>query len=105
MQSAPAYIKRFNTELLVWPFAMIALYLMDPHGSGPSLCPLKWLGFPWCPGCGLGHSIHYLLHGDWAASWKSHPLGLFALGVLAYRTFDLGKQQIRIFYHLKDNPT
>jgi hypothetical protein len=78
---------------------------MDPHGSGPSLCPLKWMGFSWCPGCGLGHSIHYLLHGDLAASWKSHPLGIFALGTLAYRTFGLGKQQIQIFYHQKNNPT
>jgi len=53
----------------------------------------------------LGHAIDYLLHGNLATSWKSHPLGIFALAVLAYRTFDLGKQQIQIFYHLKNNPT
>lgn len=105
MQSAASYIKHLNIELLVWPLALGALYLMDPHGSGPSLCPLKWLGLSWCPGCGLGHAIHYLLHGEWAASWHSHPLGTFALGVLIWRTVDLAKQQIQIFYHLKKNPT
>lgn len=105
MHSAAPYIKHFNIELLVWPLALGALYLMDPHGGGPSLCPLKWLDLRWCPGCGLGHAIHYLLHGNWNASWKSHPLGLFALGVLAYRTFNLLRQQIQTFYHLKKNPT
>lgn len=105
MRSTAAYIKHINIELLVWPLGLTALYLMDPHGGGPGLCPLKWLGISWCPGCGLGHAIHYLLHGNWRASWRSHPLGFFAFGVLIFRSLQLGRQQIQIFYHLKKDPT
>ncbi|KAA2245828.1 DUF2752 domain-containing protein [Chitinophaga agrisoli] len=97
-------IKNLHIELLVWPLALTALYFMNPHGSGPSLCPLKWLGVPWCPGCGLGHAIHYLLHGNWRASWNSHPMGAFALIVLLYRTFDLARQAFRNSSYLKNNP-
>ncbi|GAA0530581.1 hypothetical protein GCM10009415_10010 [Chitinophaga japonensis] len=84
--------------MLIWPLGLLALYFMDPAGNGPSLCPLKWMGISWCPGCGLGHAIHYLLHGQWAASWQAHPLGAFALGVLLYRILQLARQQIQLFH-------
>lgn len=55
---------------------------------------MKWLGAPCCPGCGLGHSISYMLHGNWQAAFKSHPLGPFAIIILLYRTFQLGRLYI-----------
>lgn len=32
-------------------------------------------GLP-CPGCGMTHAWRALLHGDWLASWRFHPLGI-----------------------------
>lgn len=75
---------------------------MDPAGSGQSFCLLKRMDITWCPGCGLGHSINYLLHGQWRASLESHPLGAFATAVLVYRIWQLGRQQLQTFSELKN---
>jgi hypothetical protein len=97
------YMKRAPVELLVWLFGLTALYFMDP--GGPSLCLLKRAGIPWCPGCGLGHSIHHLLHGHWEASFRSHPLGFFAVAVLGSRIINLGKQRLQAFHQHKKTYT
>ncbi|MFD1628902.1 DUF2752 domain-containing protein [Pseudopedobacter beijingensis] len=57
-----------------------------------SLCPIHQLGFSFCPGCGLGRSIHYLMHGQWSLSWKMHPLGFFAFFVIISRICTLTKK-------------
>jgi len=73
-----------------WLCAIAVLAVITP-GSEPhySLCLFKLAGIHFCPGCGLGHSISYLLHGDIKASFLSHPLGLFALIIIAGRTYKL----------------
>ncbi|PWV53973.1 uncharacterized protein DUF2752 [Chitinophaga sp. S165] len=97
-----AYIQRINIELIMWPAALLLLFFMDPgQHNGESFCLLKRLEIPWCPGCGLGHSINFLLHGEWSASLKSHPLGPFAVIILTYRTFQLAKLQWQSFAELK----
>jgi hypothetical protein len=58
----------------------------DPHYS---FCVFKFLGLKFCPGCGLGHSISYLFHGDIPASFSAHPLGIFAVIVLMCRIYNL----------------
>ena len=60
-------------------------------GSKALLEVLALVGFEHCPGCGLGHSISYLLRGEWQLSWQSHPLGTFALVIILKRIFELGK--------------
>lgn len=101
-----AYIQRIHIELFIWPVALVLLFLMDPHASGDfSLCPLSYLHIRWCPGCGLGHSISFVLHGEWKASLKSHPLGPFAVIILLYRTYQLGQLQIQSFSELKKRLT
>ena len=101
-----AYIQRVNIELIVWPTALMLLFLMDPHQhNGESLCMLKRMKLPWCPGCGLGHSISFLLHGKWNAALKSHPLGPFAVLILTYRTIQLAKLQWQSFAELKNHYT
>jgi hypothetical protein len=98
-----SYIQRINIELFIWPAALVLLYFMDPHTTHAfSLCPLKYLGVTWCPGCGLGHSISFLMHGEWKASFHSHPLGAFAIIILIYRTLQLGLQS---FTELKQSHT
>ncbi|PAW92790.1 hypothetical protein CKK33_04490 [Mucilaginibacter sp. MD40] len=71
--------------------ALVCLALTNPAAQGHfSLCPLKLLGIAWCPGCGLGHAISFLLHGDLKSSFQAHWLGLPVLLVLLYRIITLG---------------
>jgi hypothetical protein len=79
-------IRVLSLELLFLSAGLIFLAVIDPDAAGlPSLCLAKAVGFDACPGCGLGASISYALHGDLARSWSAHPLGVFALVVLVRR--------------------
>jgi Protein of unknown function (DUF2752). len=77
-------------ELIFWVVSITALATMEP-GTDPhySFCIFKFLGFHFCPGCGLGHSISYLFHGDIKSSFASHPLGIFAVIIILYRIYKL----------------
>ena len=79
-------------ELIFWIAGLTALAVMSP-GTDPhySLCIFKLSGIEFCPGCGLGHSISYLSHGDLPASFASHPLGIFAVPVIVFRIYKLLK--------------
>jgi len=74
-----------NFELIFWASAMVALAVSDPAKPHFSLCPLKLMGFTWCPGCGLGHAISYLFRGDLRSSFHAHWLGIPALIIIFYR--------------------
>jgi Protein of unknown function (DUF2752) len=77
-------------ELACWSGALVSLAFMDPSASTHySLCFFKYIGLPFCPGCGLGHSISYLFHGQLRASFQAHPLGLFAVVILLFRIYKL----------------
>ena len=52
------------------------------------------MGFNWCPGCGLGHSIAFLLHGDIRNSWHAHWLGVPALVIIVYRIVELVRMNL-----------
>jgi len=81
-------------ELIFWVLALASLALMDPLAEAHfSLCIFKWLGFSFCPGCGLGHSITWLFHGNVQESFKAHPMGIFALPVIVFRIFALAKSR------------
>ncbi|MES2278595.1 MAG: DUF2752 domain-containing protein [Bacteroidota bacterium] len=80
---------RHNFELLFWIAALTALALSNPAQTHYVLCPLRLMGFTWCPGCGIGHAIAYLFHGNISASFHAHWLGIPALGVLLYRIYSL----------------
>ncbi len=81
-------------ELSVWITALILLAFMAPTDNHASLCPLNSTGVAFCPGCGLGHSISWLFHGNISASIKSHPLGIAAVFVLLTRIYTLIKYNI-----------
>jgi hypothetical protein len=87
-------IKKFlvkNFELIFWVAAIIALAVTDPAvKSQYSLCPFKLMGITWCPGCGIGHAIAWLLHGNITNSFKAHWLGVPALIIISYRIYSLG---------------
>jgi len=89
--------QRFPIELVFWISALFLLATAAPHAELEdahfSLCPLAYMGFSWCPGCGLGRSITQLLHGDLVASFKLHSLGLPALLLIVYRIFTLSRME------------
>jgi len=87
------FLKYF--ELTFWIAALIALGISNPSAATHFiLCPLKLMGITWCPGCGLGHSIAFLLHGDIINSLHAHWLGIPALLIIAHRIYLLIKRQI-----------
>lgn len=89
-------------ELTAWTTALALLALMEPGtDTHYSFCIFKFIGLKFCPGCGLGHSISYLFHGDIHASFSAHPLGIFALVVILFRIYKLSL--IHIFSHPQKN--
>ena len=77
--------------LIFWVSALVSLAIMQPTNTDFSFCLLHLLGIDGCMGCGLGHSISYLFHGDLATSFFSHPLGIPAVLIIAFRIYTLIK--------------
>jgi Protein of unknown function (DUF2752) len=77
-------------ELAFWSAALILLGLMPPDtDTHYSFCLFRLIGIKFCPGCGLGHSISYLFHGNINQSLSSHPLGIFAVITILSRILKL----------------
>src|SRR6476469_1969256 len=72
-------IQRYR-EPAIWLVVLVVLFFMDTNGA--SLCIFRWMGIHSCPGCGLGHSMHEALHGNWKGSVKYHILWLPAVILL-----------------------
>jgi hypothetical protein len=82
-------------ELAFWLSALIALALCNPSSQAHfTICPLKLMGLTWCPGCGLGHSISWLFHGDLKNSLHAHWLGIPAVVIIVHRIYVLGKEKV-----------
>ena len=80
---------RLPLEAICWIAGLTSLYFLSSPGSSHfSLCPLSFLN-TWCPGCGLGRSINFFLHGDLAASVRMHWFGIPAFFILSWRIFEL----------------
>jgi hypothetical protein len=91
MITAIGLLKKVNFELFTWVTALVLLAFLNPDINQVSLCPLKFLGFHYCPGCGLGRSIALIFRGRFTESFSMHPLGFFALSIIGYRIFQLAK--------------
>jgi hypothetical protein len=78
-------------ELIVWISAILFLSFTDSGSAHSGLCPIDNLGFKWCPGCGLGRSIRFLLHGEFRLSIEHHWFGIPAFLILIYRILQLLK--------------
>ena len=89
------FFKRYF-ELIFWIIAIGTLAIMPPSFNPHySFCLFKMIGINFCPGCGLGHSISHLFHGNFEASFLAHPLGAFAILIIALRIYKL--VQLHIF--------
>ena len=84
-----------NPEAAIWICGLIFLAFINTDSSSHfTICPLKNIGIDFCPGCGLGKSIHYLLHLQIENSLNAHPLGIFAFAVLLRRISELIRNTI-----------
>ncbi|AKP52201.1 DUF2752 domain-containing protein [Cyclobacterium amurskyense] len=85
-------------ELMVWLLALIGLYAFGGASAHTfSLCPLDNFGLTWCPGCGIGRSMHYFMMGDFSNSLTYHPLGWFGVSVILFRIYELIKLKIKLW--------
>ncbi len=90
MKKSFAFIRRLNLETVVWTAGLLYLALINPYSTNHlSFCLFRLLGFEHCPGCGLGLSISYILHGDFTRSFQAHPLGGAAIIILTSRIISL----------------
>jgi hypothetical protein len=84
-----------SLETIVWLGGLITLAFIKVDSVNHfTVCPIRNLGWDFCPGCGLGMSIHYFLHFDFTNSINAHPLGIFAAVVLIYRISVLTKLSV-----------
>lgn len=101
LKSAHIFFLRSNLEAFIWIAALFMLAFSDPATPHFSICPLKNIGWDFCPGCGLGHSISWLFRLDVARSFECHPLGMVAVVVLGYRiyrVFDNTNSKMKIIF-------
>lgn len=88
--SARQALSRLPLEAGIWLIGLIALACLNPYtNQTSSLCVFHALGLRFCPGCGLGHAISFLFHGDLRSSLAAHPLGIPALVILSSRILSL----------------
>jgi hypothetical protein len=89
-------LSELGIEPLAWFVALLVLGISTPHSSADfTFCPLSNIGITGCPGCGLGRSISYALHGQFGASVQAHWLGIPALVILCVRIGSLVRTTIR----------
>jgi Protein of unknown function (DUF2752) len=91
MKTKFPFLKYIDREAFIWFVGL--LYLAFIH-SNFTICPLKLLGFEYCPGCGMGLSIHYLLNFSLKESFNAHPFGPSAFIIIVHRIYSLQKSPI-----------
>lgn len=84
LRALPDRASPFLVEASIWFVALVFLGVL-PFENLPSFCIFRWMGVARCPGCGLGHAIHYALAGDFPESLKAHILGVPALFLIVWR--------------------
>lgn len=89
------FLRCFPIESVIWIAGL--LYLAFSPTLDFSCCLFKNLGLPYCPGCGLGHAIHYLFHGEVFRSLQAHPLGIPTMAAILYRIFTASKFSLHAY--------
>lgn len=86
-------------EAFIWIAALLFFAFRQPGPAHYTICPLKNLGFHFCPGCGLGTSITYFFHMDFRASFETHPLGIPAVILLIFRSMQVFRQAKKTYIY------
>jgi len=96
MRSLVTFFRTIPLEAMIWTAGLAILAVAGPYLEGRfTVCIPTLMGFDFCPGCGLGTSVAYLLRGDLASSWAAHPLGVPAVLILGGRIASLLVHQSR----------
>ena len=90
-------------ELICWSATLIVLFFMPVDNNGQSLCIFRFIGLQSCPGCGLGHSIHYALNFQLSQSFHAHFFGLPAVLIILHRIKQLSIFKKPIAYEIQTN--
>jgi hypothetical protein len=85
-----------NIELIFWAGGLSYLYFINVGEIHFQFCPLSLLGIQFCPGCGIGKSISYLLNFNLIKSFNAHPFGVAALIIITNRILTLIKIQRKV---------
>jgi hypothetical protein len=95
-QKIIAIVRNINLEAVIWICGLTFLAFSNPGTDHHfTICPIKNLGFSFCPGCGLGESIAHLFRFEFFQSFLSHPLGIMALPILVNRIIFLVRKSYR----------
>lgn len=86
-------------EWLAFLVGLLLMATMSPYDQGHSLCFFEWIGFEYCLGDGLGHSIAFLFDGDLKSSLEANFMGPLAVLVLSGRIVAIW---IRLYSNYKD---
>ncbi len=95
-QKIIAIVRNINLEAVIWISGLIFLAFLNPGTDHHfTICPIKNLGFSFCPGCGLGESIAHLFRFELLQSFLSHPFGIAGFIILVYRIIFLIRKSYR----------
>ncbi len=94
-----SFIKYLNFEALIWIAGLSFLAFFNSSDHHFTICPIKNLGFSFCPGCGLGQSISFIFKLEFLKSFITHPLGIPAFLILIHRIILLIANSYRRYKH------
>ncbi len=83
-----------HIEWIAFLSGLILMGSMDPTIKGFSFCFFEWIGIPFCPGEGLGHSIAWFFRGEFAKAVESNLFGIPAVFILSFRIGAIWKELI-----------
>lgn len=78
-----------HMELCFWITAIVLLFFLNTERAADSFCFFRWIGINWCPGCGIGHSMHAVLNFQFYKAFQYHPLGIVAVLIIFHRMTQL----------------
>ncbi len=84
-----------HSEWMVFLTGLILIATMNPYVEGTSLCLFEALGFTFCPGEGLGHSIAFLFRGEFSASLEANLMGPVVVIGLSTRIITIWKNLVQ----------
>jgi hypothetical protein len=98
-------ISGMNIEVIVFSGGLLFLSIINPSHDHFSICLFNLAGINFCPGCGLGRSISYLLHFNIYESVRTHPLGIPAFLIIIHRIISLLRNNAAMFNSTAVNNT
>lgn len=78
-----------HSEWIVFVLGLVLLGTMNPYAVASSWCFIDLIGFTFCPGEGLGHSIAFIFRGEIIKSVEANLMGPFVVIGLSFRVIQI----------------